>query len=123
MRRTRAARRRSSRAIARAEAARARGDTRDWAAERRARTRHLIELGGLVHKAGLVELVEDDRATLLGLLLQAAGQLRGNGDEPPEVLLARWRRQGLRYFAAERESAGVETAEAGSSGLPPPSPP
>jgi hypothetical protein len=99
------ARLRSSQAIARAETARARGDTRDWAAERRARTRHLIELGGLVHKAGLVELLEDDRATLLGLLLQAAGQLRGGGDEPPEVLLARWRRQGLRAFQAEQEAA------------------
>ena len=31
---------------------------------RRARTRHLIELGGLVAKAGLVELADDDRATL-----------------------------------------------------------
>ena len=118
MRRSQAARRRSSQAITRAEAARARGDTRDWAAERRARTRHLIELGGLVHKAGLVELVEDDRATLLGLLLQAAGQLRGGGDEPPEVLVTRWRRQGLRHFAAERESEGVEAAEARLSLLP-----
>jgi hypothetical protein len=105
MRRTQRAWRRSSQRIARAEAAAARTDSRDWAAERRARTRHLIELGGLIHKAGLVELLEDDRATLLGLLLQAAGQLRGNGDEPPEVLLARWRRQGLRAFQAEREAA------------------
>ena len=31
---------------------------------RRARTRQLIELGGLMHKAGLVELLNDDRATL-----------------------------------------------------------
>jgi hypothetical protein len=105
MRRTQGARRRSSQAIARVEAARARGEARDWAAARRARTRHLIELGGLVHKAGLVELLEDDRATLLGLLLQAAGQLRGGEDEPPEVLRARWRRQGLRAFQAEREAA------------------
>jgi len=40
----------------------ARSDTRDWAKARRERTRHLIELGGLVQKAGLVELVDDDRA-------------------------------------------------------------
>jgi hypothetical protein len=105
MRRTRRAWLRSSQAIARVEAIRARGDARNWAAERRARTRHLIELGGLIHKAGLVELLEDDRATLLGLLLQAAGQLRGNGDEPPEALRARWRRHGLRQFAAERKAA------------------
>jgi hypothetical protein len=32
--------------------------------QRRERTRHLIELGGLVQKAGLVELTDDDRATL-----------------------------------------------------------
>ena len=34
--------------------------------DRRARTRQVIELGGLVQKAELVELLEDDRATLLG---------------------------------------------------------
>src|SRR6516162_5607068 len=48
----------------------ARTDMRDWAQERRARTRHLIELGGLVQKAGLVELADDDRATLLGAFLE-----------------------------------------------------
>jgi len=111
--RTQHAWRRSSQAIARVEAAQARGDRRDWAAERRARTRHLIELGGLIHKAGLVELLEDDRATLLGLLLVAAGQLRGNGDEPPEVLRARWRHAGLRAFQAEREAAEGNAGEVG----------
>ena len=50
---------------------------RDWAKARRERTRHLIELGGLVQKAGLVELVDDDRATLLGAFLELADQLRG----------------------------------------------
>ncbi|RKJ94339.1 conjugal transfer protein TraD [Pseudoroseomonas wenyumeiae] len=65
----------------------------------------MIELGGLIHKAGLVELLEDDRATLLGLLLVAAGQLRDNGDEPPDVLRARWRHAGLRAFQDEREAA------------------
>ncbi len=40
--------------------------TRDWQQARRARTRLLIEYGGLVVKAGLAELLEDDRATLLG---------------------------------------------------------
>jgi transposase len=33
---------------------RARHDTRQWVQDRRARTRHLIELGGLIQKAGLV---------------------------------------------------------------------
>ena len=38
----------------RLERAQARHDTRDWVQERRIRTRQLIELGGLVQKAGLV---------------------------------------------------------------------
>jgi hypothetical protein len=44
---------------------------------RRKRTRHLIELGGLVQKAGLVELADDDRATIYGALLELAGRVRG----------------------------------------------
>ena len=32
----------------------------DWQVERRQRTRHLIELGGLVVKAGIVDLTGDD---------------------------------------------------------------
>jgi hypothetical protein len=48
----------------RVEAAQRRTDTRGWVVARRERTRHLIELGGLVQKAGLVELTDDDRATL-----------------------------------------------------------
>ena len=37
---------------------------RDWQIKRRERTRQLIELGGLVVKAGLVDLTDDDRATI-----------------------------------------------------------
>ena len=87
--------------------ARARYDTRDWAQERRARTRQLIELGGLVQKAGLVELLDDDRATLLGALLEVAARLQAQGgkhqEEAEEVLAslkARWRHRGLRAFEA-----------------------
>jgi hypothetical protein len=39
----------------RRQAARARHDMRSWQVERRKRTRHLIELGGLVVKAGIVD--------------------------------------------------------------------
>src|SRR3546814_10519313 len=53
-------------ARSRLEAAARRTDTRGWVVARRERTRHLIELGGLVQKAGLVELADDDRATLYG---------------------------------------------------------
>jgi hypothetical protein len=85
---------------------RARHDTRRWVQDRRARTRHLIELGGLVQKAGLVELVDDDRATLLGAFLELADRLQE--DDHREVSqadqLARWRRRGLRAFEADKDA-------------------
>jgi hypothetical protein len=79
---------------------------RDWAKARRERTRHLIELGGLVQKAGLVELVDDDRATLLGAFMDLADHLRGSDDtgDDPRHLAMRWRRRGLRAFDAERHA-------------------
>ena len=88
------------------DAARARDDTRDWAKARRDRTRHLIELGGLVLKADLVELLDDDRATLLGALLDMAGQLRKSGDGATTAadLVARWRRAGMRAFEADKDA-------------------
>jgi hypothetical protein len=84
----------------------ARADMRDWAKARRERTRHLIELGGLVQKAGLVELLRDDRATLLGAFLHLADQLHGAEDagDDPHHLMTRWRRRGLRAFDADRET-------------------
>ena len=82
----------------RLDAARARSDTRGWVRERRKRTRHLIELGSLVHKAALVELLDDNRATLLGALLEIADRLKK--DEPSRGdLLTRWHRRGLHAFA------------------------
>lgn len=88
-----------------------RADTRDWVQERRARTRQLIEIGGLVHKAGLVELLDDDRATLLGILLEAAEQLQEAGPEGKNAtaLKARWRRKGMRAFEAEREAGSTSS--------------
>ena len=62
---------------------------------RRERTRHLIELGGLVVKAGLVELTGDDRAVLLGAFLQVADLLQG---EDRSNALTVWRRRGMRAF-------------------------
>lgn len=108
---SRRAKRRSSQAIARAEAARTRADTRDWALARRERTRHLIELGGLLTKAGVVELVEDDRATLLGALLELAARLRdGDHERSPDQLRAAWRHAGLRAFHKDREAQVDGTA-------------
>ncbi|WHO37628.1 conjugal transfer protein TraD [Sphingobium sp. AP49] len=72
---------------------------RDWAIARRERTRHLIELGGLVVKAGLVDLTHDDRATIYGAFLTVADRLRG--DERTNAL-ALWKRKGKRAFEAEQ---------------------
>ena len=74
---------------------RARYDARAWAVKRRERTRQLIELGGLVVKAGLVELADDDRALLFGIMIDAAATLRGAGHERARHL---WRRRGKRAF-------------------------
>ena len=90
----------------RLERARTREDSRQWVQDRRARTHQLIELGGLVQKAGLVELLEDDRATILGALLDLADQLQGHGqaEEDPASLKARWRRRGLRIFDTDKQA-------------------
>lgn len=85
----------------RVEASQRRTDKRDWVMQRRERTRHLIELGGLVQKAGLVELTEDDRATLYGAFLSIAIKLSG---EDREQALAIWKRNGKRVFETESET-------------------
>jgi hypothetical protein len=89
--------------IQRLEAARRRSDTRGWVVQRRERTRHLIELGGLVQKAGLVELADDDRATIYGALLELVGRARANDASDT---LALWKRRGKRAF--EEESIRAE---------------
>ena len=70
--------------------------------QRRDRTRHLIELGGLVQKAGLVDLTDDDRATILGGLLGLADLLQG---EERTSVLEIWRRRGRRVFEADAAAA------------------
>jgi hypothetical protein len=70
--------------------------------KRRERTRHLIELGGLVAKSGLVDLTDDDRAVIFGALLETAAILRSNERES-RVLL--WRRRGKRGFDAGQSDA------------------
>lgn len=66
--------------------------------KRRERTRHLIELGGLVAKARIVELIDDDRAALYGALLEIAAKLRSQ-DRAAALML--WRRRGERAFKSE----------------------
>ena len=75
---------------------------RDWRVKRRERTRQLIELGGLVVKAGLVDLTDDDRAALYGAFLTVADRLRG---EERSNALAIWQRKGKRAFAAGKEAS------------------
>jgi hypothetical protein len=62
--------------------------------KRRKRTRQLIELGGLVAKAGLIELTDDDRTVIFGALVEMAARLRD--DRETTILL--WRRKGRRAF-------------------------
>lgn len=102
--------RRLAQAVRRAEAGQRRTDTRGWVVQRRERTRHLIELGGLVQKAGLVELADDDRATLYGAMLDLAA--RAQSDDAGNVL-ALWKRRGKRAFDAEAD-AKDEMKEAGA---------
>jgi hypothetical protein len=63
--------------------------------KRRERIRQLIELGGLVAKAGLVDLTDDDRAVIFGLLTSAAATLRGESRDKAILL---WGRRGKRAF-------------------------
>ena len=72
---------------------------RAWQVERRKRTRHLIELGGLVVKARVVDLTGDDRAIILGALLWMADKLKSNQGEQARAL---WAAKGKEAFAVER---------------------
>lgn len=72
-----------------------RHDTRAWVVKRRERTKHLIELGGLVQKSGLVELTGDDRAVLYGAFLELADTLNGQTGEQTIIIC---RRRGSRAF-------------------------
>jgi hypothetical protein len=55
--------------------------------DRRARTRKLIELGGLIQKSGLVTAANDDRALILGALIVIAKNLQEPGSQD---MRARW---------------------------------
>lgn len=79
---------------------------------RRERTRHLIELGGLVQKAGLVELADDDRAMLYGAFLDLAARMQGEDGTQLRLL---FHRRGARAFATEAEEAKAARAAAAVS--------
>ena len=72
---------------------------RSWQVESRKRTKHLIELGGLVVKAGIVDLTGDDRALIYGALLWMADKLKSeDGGHARGV----WTKLGKMAFEAER---------------------
>ncbi|MGJ4925647.1 conjugal transfer protein TraD [Bradyrhizobium sp. HKCCYLS2038] len=70
---------------------------RTWQVERRKRTRHLIELGGLVVRAGIVDLTGDDRAMIYGALLWMAAKLLSGQAEEARAL---WTAKGKQAFEA-----------------------
>ncbi|WP_050453419.1 conjugal transfer protein TraD [Candidatus Burkholderia verschuerenii] len=73
---------------------------RDWQVERRKRTRHLIELGGLVVKSGVVDLTGDDRAVILGGLIWMADKLRSDDRDKARAL---WAEKGKSAFADDNK--------------------
>jgi hypothetical protein len=86
-----------------------RSSKKGWIVQRRQRTRQLIELGGLVQKSGLVELTDDDRATIYGALLELVGRAR---NDDPDNVLALWKRRGKRAFEAEAQANDEASAGA-----------
>jgi hypothetical protein len=85
----------------RAETMQRRADHHERQDARRARTRHLIELGGLVQKAGLVELTGDDRNAIFGGLITIAAML--HNDRRTEVMAVLAHR-GRRAFRGDNDS-------------------
>lgn len=66
--------------------------------------RHLIELGGLVVKAGVVELTGDDRATIYGAMIWMAEKLKSEDGERARGV---WTRLGKMAFEAERHGVNL----------------
>ena len=82
---------------------------RSWQVERRKRTRHLIELGGLVVKAGIVDLTGDDRAMIYGALLWMADKLNSDDSERAREL---WAGKGKEAFAEKWAADAPATSQA-----------
>ena len=82
--------------------------------DRRARTRRLIELGGLVAKSGLEEVVAahepDTRAVILGALLHLADDLRTMKPDASPARITAWRDRGREALrAADRDEADLRS--------------
>ncbi|MGV6874581.1 conjugal transfer protein TraD [Pseudochelatococcus sp. B33] len=72
---------------------------RTWQVERRKRTRRLIELGGLIVKAGVVDLTNDDRAVIYGAMIWIAEKLKSEGGDHARDT---WTKLGKMGFEGER---------------------
>lgn len=81
---------------------------RGWQLERRKRTRHLIEFGGLVLKAGIFDLTGDDRAMIYGALLWMVDKLQGDRGEHARTLWAAKRKQA---FGTEHASVNLAATQ------------
>lgn len=77
--------------------------------QRRDRTRRLIELGSLVEKSGLPELLgsDDPDATMYGALLGVVSALAdATAAHSPDELVRSWRTRGRRALEAEGGDPG-----------------
>ena len=71
---------------------------RTWQVDRRKRTRHLIELGGLVVKSGIGDSTGGNRATIFGAPLRRADGLKSDQREHARAL---WAAKGKHAFEAD----------------------
>ncbi|WP_316182378.1 conjugal transfer protein TraD [Bradyrhizobium sp. SZCCHNRI1009] len=76
---------------------------RTWQVERRKRTRHLIELGGLIVKARIVELTSGDRVMIFGALLWMADKLQSDQGEHARAI---WSEKGRQAFENGKSDPG-----------------
>lgn len=81
---------------------------RSWQVQRRKRTRHLIELGGLVVKSGIVDLTGDDRATILGAMIWMAEKLQSEDGKRARGV---WTKLGKMAFEAERPAGAHDRTQ------------
>ncbi len=81
---------------------------RTWQVERRKRTKHLIELGGLVVKAGIVDLTGDDRAIIFGALLWIVDKLQSDQGEHARGV---WTKLGKMAFETEQKKDALTVSQ------------
>lgn len=89
----------------RAELARSRQHSRDRGDDYRADTRRKIELGGPVLKSGLADVLDDNRAAILGALMSTTEQAHNS------TSAARFLDRGLREFDRERRMNAEEDGD------------